>query len=105
MKTMFYACFRDGYNKETYSNLYHNWKDFYNDTFSPDTEIYVIIPFVVSGKTYGEKKEAARQLAIDFQARHEIGLSYAEYMLIGNYFKKIGKQYGLTAEFKENGII
>lgn len=57
-------------------------------------------------KTYTERKEQARNLAIEWQAdfvNHNYswqGLSIAQ-----EYFEKIGKRYGLLTEFRENGII
>jgi len=53
-------------------------------------------------KTSGE----ATQIAIDWQgwaSGHD--LSYAELSEYQGYFEKLGRKFGLTAEFKENGII
>lgn len=64
--------------------------------------------------TYKEKKEQARQEAINFQRGMsaekwdytlENGCSYNELIKWQNYFVKLGKKYGLLKEFKENGII
>ena len=55
---------------------------------------------------YKARKEAVRQSAIDWQndfANHDY--SYDELMEWQAYFKKLGRRYGLTAEFKENGVI
>lgn len=55
---------------------------------------------------YQIRKEAARQKAIDWQlnfANHDY--SYGELYEAGAYFTKLAKRYGLTQEFKENGII
>lgn len=93
------------YNKNYESNLYYSWSDFFTDTFSPATEIYKEILFKVSGKTYTEKQESLRQLAIDYQLSNAYGLSCGEYAEITNFFEKNAKRYGLIKEFKENGII
>lgn len=56
--------------------------------------------------TYQENKEIARQKAIDWQnetAKRDV--FYSELVEQAEYFKKIAKKYGLTKEFKENGII
>lgn len=56
--------------------------------------------------TYQKRKEAAREKAIAWQ--HEASqrsMSYAELYEAGAYFEKLGKRYGLTEEFRENGII
>lgn len=57
-------------------------------------------------KTYQERKEQARQKAIDWQ--HDFAdnnYSWGDLYIWGNYFYKLGKRYGLLKEFKENGII
>ena len=58
------------------------------------------------GKTYAEKKDYLRELAIDFQSNFS-SLCWSEFELavIRNYFYVNGKRYGLLKEFKENGII
>lgn len=56
--------------------------------------------------TYTEKKAQARQKAIDWQnetAKRDV--FYSELVEQAEYFQKIAKRYGLTKEFKENGII
>ena len=57
-------------------------------------------------KTYQEKKEEARNEAIEWQREAgERCLSYAELAEAGAYFYKLAKRYGLVKEFKENWII
>lgn len=54
---------------------------------------------------YLNGKENARNKAIDYQnwaADQE--LSYGELLEYSLYFEKLGKRYGLLAEFRENGI-
>ena len=56
-------------------------------------------------KTYQEKKEDARQIAIDWQIEAiEKDYSMSEYAEFGEYFYKLGKRYGLLREFRENCI-
>lgn len=56
--------------------------------------------------TYQQRKNAAREKAIDWQADFgNHNYSYGELADFGNYFEKLGKRYGLTKEFRENGII
>lgn len=50
--------------------------------------------------TYTEKKEQARQMAIDWQNEQAKKSSY-----YAEQFRKLAKRYGLTREFLENGII
>lgn len=56
-------------------------------------------------KTYQQFKEAARQTAIDWQ--HEDSgypYRYEGLAILGDFFYKLGKRFGLLREFKENGI-
>ena len=54
---------------------------------------------------YQQRKEAARQKAIDWQYEaSEQDLSYGELAEAGNYFYKLGKRFGLLREFRENAI-
>ena len=64
-----------------------------------------IIDFKVSGSTYEEKKKSARQVAIDFQHAECGGMFMSEYADATEWFKTIGKRYGLSAEFEREGVI
>jgi len=56
--------------------------------------------------TYQRRKETAREKAIAWQQEaSQRDLSYGELYEAGAYFEKLGKRYGLTGEFRENGII
>ena len=56
--------------------------------------------------TYEERKERARQKAIEWQYDFTQNDHYmSEYAEWGAYFEKLGKRYGLIREFRENGII
>ena len=55
--------------------------------------------------TYQQKKEQAREQAIDWQIETaKQNLSYGELAEAGEYFEKLGRRYGLIQEFRENGI-
>lgn len=55
---------------------------------------------------YQKEKEVARQKATEWQARQaDQDLSYGEYAYFAEYFAKLSRRYGLTREFRENGII
>ena len=57
-------------------------------------------------KTYRERKEAAREEAIEYQFNFgEQSYTWSELAEATGYFEKIGKRYGLLKEFRENGII
>lgn len=56
-------------------------------------------------KTYQERKAAARNAAIEWQAQFDSrDYSWGELMMIADKFYRIGKRYGLLREFAENGI-
>ena len=51
-------------------------------------------------------KEQARQYAIDYQNwASEVSMSWVEVQFWNERFTELGKKFGLTKEFKENGII
>ncbi len=57
-------------------------------------------------KTYQQRKEEVRQEANNFwtyQAPQQ-DYSWEEIADFQDYFRKLGKRYGLLKEFKENGI-
>lgn len=55
--------------------------------------------------TYAERKENARQIAIDWQLNEsDYPYSYGGMSILTNYFYRLGKRYGLLKEFRENGI-
>ena len=60
---------------------------------------------MATNKTYQEKKEAARQEAIDWQLwASEQSLSYGELADYAAHFERLGRRYGLLQEFRENAI-
>jgi hypothetical protein len=73
------------------------------------TKSLFYLPFQIDGKTYQERKESLRNLAIDFQHADDgdtdVTLSYGEIGDIADFFERMGKKYGLLREFEENGII
>ena len=59
-------------------------------------------------KTYKQRKEEARQNAIDWQAEiteEEQTPTLDAFFEQQTRFEKLGKRYGLVKEFRENGII
>ena len=56
-------------------------------------------------RTYQERKERARQIAIDWQLNEaEKPMYMSEYAEIGNYFYNLGRRFGMLREFRENAI-
>lgn len=106
---MFIARMKDKYSSDhdAICNLYddNEISIFHAATFSPDIE-YEILSFKISGKTYAERKNAARDLAYEYQIITNCGgLSYMELSTIQSYFETIAARYGLIQEYRENGII
>lgn len=102
---MFIARIKDNSSGREYCNLYRGeYARFISDTFSPDIE-YQLLRLKLSGKTYAERKNAARQLAIEYQTMDCGGLSILELSIIQSYFETIGARYGLITEYRENAII
>ena len=57
-------------------------------------------------KTYRERKNAARDKAVEWQLSFSENAYYwSELVHWQGYFEKLGKRYGLLTEFRENGII
>lgn len=87
-----------------YKNKY-GYKEWYKDTFSPNIENIMVLDLSIHGKNYEEKKACAEELAKDYQYNFAcLSWSYGELATICEYFKRIGKRYGLLKEFKENAI-
>ena len=55
--------------------------------------------------TYQQGKERARERAIEWQLDYNNhNYSYGELADFYEYFRRLGKRYGLLREFHENGI-
>lgn len=67
-----------------------------------------VLPFRITGKTYAERQESLRNLAIDFQSANDgdtdFQLSMGEIGVVEEYFERMGRRYGLLREFRENCI-
>lgn len=60
----------------------------------------------MNNNKYTRGKAKAREYAIQLQADlSESSISYAELAEIQTKLRKLGTQYGLIREFKENGLI
>lgn len=57
-------------------------------------------------RTYQQKKEAARNQAIEWQGTFaQQNYSYGELADWAAHFEHLGRRFGLLTEFRENGII
>ena len=74
-------------------------------TWSPLCKNIKLLSLEIKGKTYQDKKQQLRDLAIEWQHNFsEYNWSYGELAEIQDYFYTKGKKYGLLKEFKENCI-
>ena len=102
---MFYATLRDNRTGEETGRLFTAWSDYHRETFGPYVEAVALVPFKVTGRTYADRKAAARDLAITLQHEERPGLTWSDCAVICDYLETIGTRYHLLREFRENGII
>ena len=104
---MFYADIKNTETGKHFGGIYLDPNEFNRDMFSPANELVSIVDFKVTGKTYAERQNSLRDVAIDFQSK-EVGnfcMYMSEWALVSEWFTKMGKRYGLLREFRENAII
>ena len=106
---MFFAHIKNAMVGENGGGIYwenaEGYDKYFRDTFCPNTEIVSFISFHAYGKTYAERKESVRNAALDYQsAWGNYPFSYSELGLIGEWFERMGRRYGLLCEFRENCI-
>jgi len=77
------------------------------ETIQTAAGMYKCISNRIPPKTYREKQEIARDIAIQFQNSFSDGAVYfwSDLSNYQEFFETIAKKYGLIKEFKENGII
>lgn len=67
-----------------------------------------VLPFRIVGKTYNERKDSLRNIAIDFQYENDgetdYQLSMEKIGLVEDFFERMGRKYGLLREFRQNAI-
>lgn len=97
--------------------IYHGQSSQFKDEIAT-MEVGSVIDFKIPGKTYYDKQNNLRDLAIEFQNTwgnvcdrdgldgivSMIGLSYSEVQEVYDFFEKNGRRYGLYKEFKENCV-
>ena len=104
MNKIILATLRDTETNEEKMYTFTSWSEYHTATFSPLIDVLFITDFKVKGKTYADRKEFVRDLAIEYSNNQACGLSWGEVAYIDNMFYKLGKRYGLLKEFKENCI-
>lgn len=102
---MFYAKLKqDG---QIVGNLYHDFQDYVNDTFSPEVETLEIVSFTVHGKNYRERRADVEDKAIICQNDYfdpDVEIDMLDWTDISSWFEKMGERYGLLKEFRENCV-
>ena len=86
------------------NNLFYANGDYRKAVFPDGVDVTKIIPLVVHGKTYQDRKNYLRNLALDVMSNIVGGLSYMEQAEMDRFFEKAGRRYGLLSEFRENAI-
>lgn len=104
MNKFILATLRDTETNEEKMYTFYSWQEYHTATFSPLIDVLFITDFKVKGKTYQDRKEFVRDIAINYSNNGAFGLSWGELAMIGDEFYKLGKRYGLLKEFKENGV-
>lgn len=103
-------------NRGHHIKFFHSIKEYRRATFMPGCRVLRVKRWnsangnkweVIGGRTMGayhRNKERAREKAIEWQNSDEIR-SLDDIHAAQIMFTKLGVQYGLLAEFRENGII
>lgn len=104
MNKIILATLRDTETNEEKMYTFDSWREYHTATFSPLIDVLFITDFKVKGKTYADRKEFVRDMAINYSNNQACGLSWGEVAMISDMFYTLGKRYGLLKEFKENAI-
>lgn len=67
-------------------------------------EVLDLVPFKVTGKTYHDRKNSLRDLAVMFSNADCEFTSWDSIIDIQHFFRENGRRYGLLREFEENAI-
>lgn len=102
MKQIFAVLKENGEREESW--VFNNINEYHQATFSPDVEILCARVLEVKGRTYNERKNYLRDLAIEIQLADQGGLSWMEVSMLQAFFRANGQRYGLMREFHENAI-
>lgn len=58
-----------------------------------------------TGKTYEDRKESVRDVAMASQSGGTAGMTWGELAILGDWLDRMAHKYGLCAEFAENGVL
>lgn len=114
MNKLILVNYQIGENKKLEKKLFCNTYEF-NSFFNPfrvlqkGIELKNILVLEISGKTYKQKAAHLKNLAIDFENFNcldcDVDFSQNEIAMICGWFEKKAARFGLTKEFKNEGII
>ena len=92
--------------KRHYNIVYGHWNgDILNISVSHKTPIQETEMRKANKEYYNRMKRRARDTALCWQEEFaNKSMSWGELAEAQSYFEKLGKKYGLLAEFRENGI-
>lgn len=87
--------------------FYDSMDAYIRDTFSPEWGQDYLIEFKVRGRSYAEKKNHVRNLAVEMSTLplDTWDVPWFAEGDITEWFETMGRRYGLVREFTENGII
>lgn len=101
---MIFAAYHDENGNER-ATTFDFWDQVHSFFFSPCLDPVFVTDFKVTGKTYAERKENARNIAIDVQAFSWPGLYWSECAEIYSELERVARNNGLLNEFREEGVI
>ena len=109
IKNRFYNKNRTSYIDDYNSYVTENPKEIIREFKSENVpfEVTLNMKLKISGKTYSERKNSLRELAVEFShlfSGEIADLSWGEESVLQDFFERNGKRYGLLEEFRENAI-
>ena len=104
MKNLAYFVLRDTVTRKETAFL-DDFDTYKRETFSPCIETVCFFFLEIEGKNYAERKENASNKAWAYSTYQAGGLYWSDLAIIGDFFERVGKRYGLLTDFRENAII
>ena len=84
--------------------LYFSLQEFYNEDWNPCHRCAEAVALQIKGRSYRERKNSLRDIAIQAQRLDVGGLYWSDVAALGDWFEENGRKYGLLREFHENAI-
>lgn len=94
------------YKNDRFMCICNSWDEVHTELFNPLKEDVYITDFSLHGNNYSDRKECARDIAINVQGvLSDAPVTYAELCIIQQELERIARNTGLLREFRENAII